>query len=180
MTQAARQGADRELVQLRRAEQRRVALVGNPNTGKSTLFNALTGLRQKVANYPGVTVDVHLGSIHLESGWVDLIDLPGMYSLAAHSPDELVGLEVLLGRWKEVPPLDAIVAVVDSTNLERNLFLLSQLLELGCPIVVALFLMTDLARGFRGSKLDVARLAEELGCPVVPVVAARAVRGSRR
>src|SRR5437763_5127663 len=114
-----------------------VALVGNPNTGKSTLFNALSGLRQRVGNYPGVTVDLKKG--HFKSGEVgiDLIDLPGTYSLAARSPDEMVTVDLLLGRRSEEPRPDVVVSIVDATNLDRHLYLTSQLFDLGEPVVVA-------------------------------------------
>src|SRR5215211_3082694 len=117
----------------------RVALLGNPNTGKTTLFNALTGLRQKVGNFAGVTVERHEGSYRAADGRrVSVLDLPGSYSLSAGSPDETIALEVLLGRGRDVPIPDVIVCVVDAQHLERNLFLASQLLELGRPVVLAL------------------------------------------
>jgi len=108
-----------------------IVLVGQPNSGKSTLFNALTGLRQKTANYPGVTVERHTGEIVLAGQPVTLVDLPGAYSLAAQSPDEMVAIDVLLGHVTDVPRPRAVLAVVDSTNLRRNLFLVTQLAELG-------------------------------------------------
>src|SRR5689334_12943917 len=117
---------------------RTVALVGNPNTGKSTLFGALSGARQRVGNYPGVTVEKKLGGFqHAGHSWT-LIDLPGTYSLAPRSPDEMVAIDVLLGRRGDVEPPDVVLCVVDASNLERNLYLVSQVLELGLPIVVAL------------------------------------------
>ena len=122
MTEAARrspggsQGAP--LIALGRGEaRRRVALVGNPNTGKTTLFNALTGLRQRVANYPGVTVELKLGSTLLQDAWVELLDLPGLYSLAAHSPDEVLALDALLGRVPDLPAPDLIVARVSKQDV---------------------------------------------------------------
>ena len=149
----------------------RVAVIGNPNTGKSTLFNALTGLRQKVANYPGVTVEKHVGRMPLDGRPCELVDLPGTYSLAAHSPDELVAVDVLTGRLPEGGPPDAVVVVVDATNLRRNLYLVTQVRELGVPCVVALT-MTDLTAG-RGVEVDVAGLGRRLGLPVVATVASR-------
>jgi len=117
----------------------RVALVGNPNTGKSTLFNALTGLRQKVGNFAGVTVERHEGSYRTADGTrVSVLDLPGSYSLSAGSPDEAIALEVLLGLGRDTPLPDVIVCVADAQHLERNLFLAGQLLELGRPLVIAL------------------------------------------
>ncbi|MEZ5565471.1 MAG: ferrous iron transport protein B [Gammaproteobacteria bacterium] len=148
-----------------------IALIGNPNTGKSTLFNVLTGLRQKTANYPGVTVERHTGQIMLEGQPVTLIDLPGAYSLAAHSPDEMVTIDVLLGHMKDVPQPGAVLAVVDATNLRRNLFLVTQLAELGLPLVVALNLW-DVAEA-QGIHIDTEALGRELGATVVPVSAGR-------
>lgn len=150
-----------------------VALVGNPNAGKSTLFNALSGLRQRVGNYPGVTVELKKGHFTTAGGVeVELIDLPGTYSLAARSPDEMVAVDLLLGRRPEEPRPDAIVSVVDATNLDRHLYLTSQLLDLGRPVVVALT-MTDTADA-QGIRVDPVRLGKELGVPVVPV---RATKG---
>ena len=146
-----------------------IAVVGNPNTGKSTLFNNLTGLRQKTANYPGVTVEQHTGLLRLPEGEVTLVDLPGTYSLTAFSPDELVAADVLLGKIDDLPPPQAVLVVVDACNLRRNLFMTTQILELGLPVVVALN-MTDLAAK-RGISIDAERLAAELGATVVPVSA---------
>src|SRR5262252_6954988 len=119
-----------------------VALVGNPNTGKTTLFNALAGMRQRVGNYPGVTVETKKGRMTVHGQTIGLIDLPGTYSLAPRSPDEMVAVDVLLGQIPGEPRPDAIVAIVDASNLERNLYLTSQALELGVPVIVALN-MTD-------------------------------------
>ncbi|HEX8912519.1 MAG TPA: ferrous iron transport protein B [Humisphaera sp.] len=146
-----------------------VALAGNPNSGKTTLFNALTGLRQKVANYPGVTVEKKTGRCRLTDGrWVDVIDLPGTYSLISRSPDEQVAMEVLRGLRKDTRAPDVVVVVVDASNLQRNLYLVSQLIELGRPMVVALN-MTDVAER-RGIRVDAGVLSKEFGVPVVPVV----------
>ncbi len=146
-----------------------VVLIGNPNTGKSTLFTALCGVRQRVGNYPGVTVEKKVGRFELNGHAVELIDLPGTYSLAPRSPDEAIAVDVLLGHREGVQPPDAVLCIVDASNLERNLYLVSQLLELGKPVVVALNMM-DVAQS-RGVNVDVQRLAERLGVPVVPLVA---------
>lgn len=148
-----------------------VALIGNPNTGKSTLFNILTGLRQKTANYPGVTVERHTGTLALAGREVTLVDLPGTYALSAQSPDEVVAVDVLLGHVADVPRPRAVLAVVDATNLRRNLFLVTQLAELGLPLVVALNLW-DVAEA-RGIHIDHELLGRRLNARVVPVSAAR-------
>ncbi|HLP06710.1 MAG TPA: ferrous iron transport protein B [Opitutaceae bacterium] len=142
------------------------AFVGNPNCGKSTLFNALTGLRQKVGNYPGVTVEKKIGECFSQHGRrMQIIDLPGAYSLAARSPDEAVMRDVLLGRRADTPRPDRVVCIVDATNLERNLYLVSQILDLGLPVIVVLNMM-DLAVA-NGLRIDVDALARRLGVPVV-------------
>src|SRR5215210_4092347 len=146
-----------------------VALVGNPNTGKSTLFNALSGLRQHVGNYPGVTVEMKKGRLTVGELSLDLIDLPGTYSLAARSPDEMVAVDLLLGRRPEEPRPDVIISVVDASNLDRHLYLTSQLFELGVPVVVAVN-MTDVAEA-QGLRIDFDLLSEKLGAPVAPVQA---------
>jgi ferrous iron transport protein B len=151
-----------------------VALAGNPNSGKTTIFNALTGLRQKVANYPGVTVERKTGRTKLPAvgghadRWVDVIDLPGTYSLISRSPDEQIAMEVLRGLRADVDAPDVVVVVVDASNLQRNLYLVSQLIELGRPLVVALN-MTDIAER-RGLRVSAAALSRALGVAVVPVV----------
>lgn len=152
-----------------------VALVGNPNTGKSTLFNALTGFRQRVANYPGVTVEKRSGPLRVgdRDAGVDLIDLPGAYSLGPRSEDEAIVLDVLSGRMPGTATPDALVAVVDAANLARNLFLTTQLLELGKPVVVALNMIDEAETA--GLRLDAAGLSRELGVPVVPVIARQGV-----
>ncbi len=151
---------------------RTVVVAGNPNCGKSTLFNALTGLRQKVGNYPGVTVEKKTGQCRGAHGEpINLIDLPGVYSLQTRSLDEAVARDVVLGRLPDTPAPDVIVCVVDATNLERNLYLVAQMAELGLPMVVALT-MVDMAEA-SGIVLDVRELAKALGCPVIPVIAAR-------
>jgi ferrous iron transport protein B len=150
----------------------RVALIGNPNTGKSTLFNSLTGMRQRVGNYAGVTVERVEGRYRSESGRpVTVLDLPGTYSLSASSPDEEIALGVLLGRIDDVARPEVVVVVVDATNLERNLFLATQILELGLPTVVALN-QIDAAEA-AGIQVDAVELTLELGAPVVRTVATR-------
>jgi len=149
-----------------------VALVGNPNCGKTALFNLLTGARQKVANYAGVTVERKIGTTRLANGrTVSVIDLPGAYSLAPATPDEQITLEVIEGRRHGEAAPDAIVAVVDATNLRMNLRLVLELAQLGRPLMVALN-MADVARA-AGLHIDVAKLSAELGCPVVETVAVK-------
>ena len=148
------------------------ALVGNPNAGKSALFNALTGARQKIANYPGVTVERKSGRLMLPSGEpVELIDLPGSYSLNPSSPDEEVTRDVVLGRMAGQAQPDVLVIVLDASNLEQHLVFAQEMLELGRPTVVALN-MVDLAER-DGLVLDPAALASALGVPVIPTVAVR-------
>ncbi len=149
-----------------------VAMVGNPNAGKSALFNALTGARQKVGNYPGVTVERHSGRLMLDDGRpVELVDLPGAYSLEPSSPDERVTRDVLMGAQVGERLPDALVVVVDAANLDNHLRFTLQLIALGLPIVVALN-MVDLAER-DGLTLDPAILERELGVPVVATVAVR-------
>ncbi|MES2098647.1 MAG: ferrous iron transporter B, partial [Pseudomonadota bacterium] len=149
-----------------------VALVGNPNCGKTALFNLLTGARQKVANYAGVTVERKVGSTRLANGQsVSVIDLPGTYSLTPATPDEQVTLEVIEGKRRGEDAPDAVVAVVDATNLRMNLRLVLELKRLGRPMMVALN-MADMARA-QGLSIDVAKLGAELGCPVVETVAVK-------
>jgi ferrous iron transport protein B len=145
------------------------ALVGNPNTGKTTLFNALSGLRQRVGNYPGVTVETKKGQTVCGGQTIDLIDLPGTYSLAPRSPDEMVAVDVILGHQKEEPRPDVVVAIVDASNLDRNLYLTTQVLELEVPVVVALN-MIDVAEN-QGIRIDHEQLSRQLGVPVVPIQA---------
>ncbi|MGP7795009.1 ferrous iron transporter B [Sphingomonas sp. CLY1604] len=149
-----------------------VALVGNPNAGKSALFNALTGARQKVGNYPGVTVERHSGRMVLDDGRpVELIDLPGAYSLEPSSPDERVTRDVVTGASSLERLPDALVVVVDAANLDNHLRFTLQLIALGLPVVVALN-MVDLATR-DGLTLDAAVLERELGVPVIATVAVR-------
>lgn len=148
-----------------------VALVGNPNAGKTTLFNALSGLRQRVGNYPGVTVEMKKGQLTVGGATADLIDLPGTYSLAARSPDEMVAVDLLLGRRPEEPRPDVVISIVDAANLDRHLYLTTQLLDLGEPVVLAIN-MIDVAES-QGVKIDFAKLSDDLGIPVVPIQANR-------
>ncbi len=149
-----------------------VAVAGSPNAGKSALFNALTGARQKVGNYPGVTVERHSGRLMLDDGRpVELVDLPGAYSLDPASPDEAVTRDVLLGRQEGERKPDALLIVVDASNLDNHLRFALQLIELGLPTVIALN-MVDLAKR-DGLELDARKLAGELGVPVVETIAVR-------
>lgn len=147
-----------------------VALVGNPNTGKSTIFNRLTGLRQHIANYPGITVEKKSGLLRAGGIEMDLLDLPGCYSLTAVSNDERVVMDVLGGRRGLQKP-DLLVFVLDATNLKRNLLLVSQCAELGIPALIALN-QCDAAKR-NGIRIDVDLLAKRLGVPVVETIATR-------
>jgi ferrous iron transport protein B len=149
-----------------------IAVIGNPNTGKTTLFNALTGLMQRTGNFPGVTVEKKTGILYIGEQQIDLIDLPGTYSLAANSPDEIIAADVLLGQQDGAKLPDAVILVADASNLERNLYLVAQVLECGRPVIVALN-MYDLALS-KGIQIDIKALSRELGCQVVCTVANRA------
>ncbi|KIE58302.1 iron transporter [Methylacidiphilum kamchatkense Kam1] len=143
------------------------ALVGNPNSGKTTLFNALTGLRQKIANYPGVTIEKKVGIFYTLYGEkCQLIDLPGTYSLLPNSPDEKITTEVLLGLREDTPKPDGIICIVDASNLERSLYLVSQILELDRPVVIVLNMIDELAA--KGWEVDCRVLSQKFNCPVVP------------
>jgi ferrous iron transport protein B len=148
-----------------------IALVGPPNSGKSTLFNRLTGLRQKVANYPGVTVERRIGRARVdESHEVSLIDLPGIYNLDPTTEDERVTHDVLTGKMADVPRPDAILLILDSTNLARNLSLAAPILALKLPTLLVLNMADDLES--RGGAVDTKLLAAQLGTPVVLISAA--------
>ncbi|MAT71151.1 MAG: ferrous iron transport protein B [Planctomycetaceae bacterium] len=157
---------------VRRADVQReltVALVGNPNAGKTTLFNRLTGLRAKTANFPGTTVEHRRGVLRLADGEATLIDLPGLYSLDAVTPDERVARDALVGDLPGAPKPAVAMVVVDATNVERSLFLVAQLLELEQPTIVALNMIDDAQR--QGLEIDCEELQLRLGCPVLPVSA---------
>jgi len=149
-----------------------IAIIGPPNSGKSTLFNRLTGLRQKVANFPGVTVEQHSGRVKLDSGRdALLIDLPGLYSLAARSEDEQITHDVLKGLRPGVPRPDGVLLILDSTNLGRHLLLAAPILDLGLPTLIVLNMADDLSG--RGGTVDVAALSQQLGAPVALISATR-------
>ncbi|MCM2271064.1 MAG: ferrous iron transport protein B [candidate division Zixibacteria bacterium] len=151
-----------------------VAVCGNPNCGKTTIFNAITGLRQKVANYPGVTVEKTTGQFQLKDdpNIYTLIDIPGSYSLSAFSPDEYVAVQALLGELDKSAAPDLIVNIIDVTNIDRALYLLFQVMQIGKPVVVGLNMM-DLADK-RGLTIDIPRLEKELGgVPVIPLIGSR-------
>ena len=146
-----------------------VAVVGTPNSGKSTLFNRLTGLKQRIGNYPGVTVERHVGFLRTDQKLIELVDLPGTHSLSAHSLEEKITVDVIFGRMAGTSEPDGILAVLDATNLYQGLFLVQQLVELELPMVVALT-MND-AADRSGILVDTAELSAMLGVPVYPVVA---------
>ncbi len=151
---------------------RNIALIGNPNCGKTTLFNALTGLRQKVGNYPGVTVEKKEGRLLFDDrSEMTLLDLPGTYSLSANSPDEKIATDVLLGRVPHTEVPELVVCVVDASNIERNLYLVSQIIDRQLPVIVALN-MIDVAEDM-GIEVDAKALASELGVPVVPTIGSK-------
>jgi ferrous iron transport protein B len=143
-----------------------IALAGNPNSGKTTVFNNLTGARQHVGNWPGVTVEKKEGSCSYQGYHIKVVDLPGIYSLTAYSPDEVISRNFII----EGKP-DAVVDIVDASNLERNLYLAVQILEMEVPLIIGLNMM-DMAES-RRYRIDVSALAQEIGAPVVPMVANR-------
>lgn len=142
----------------------RIALAGNPNSGKTTLFNSLTGGRQRVGNYPGITVEKREGQINANGSVLEVIDLPGTYSLTAYSQEELVARNVLVQERPEV-----VVDVLDATNIERHLYLAVQFMELGVPVILALNMMDEVHK--KGIELNTARLSSLLGVPVLETVA---------
>ncbi|MCY4166638.1 MAG: ferrous iron transport protein B [Gammaproteobacteria bacterium] len=148
-----------------------VAVLGAPNTGKSTVFNRLTGLRQKTGNYPGVTVERMTGRARIGSAEIDVVDLPGTYSLAADSPESSITLDAILGAADGLRRPDALLLVADASNPRRSLHLFSQSRELGLPVAVALN-MQDVARS-KGMEIDAAQLAAQIGAPVIPITANR-------
>jgi ferrous iron transport protein B len=157
-----------------RVARKTIALVGNPNTGKSTVFNALTGMRQKVSNYPGVTVEKKEGRFVTADGSESIVvDLPGTYSLTPHSPDETVSIDLLLGRRDDAAPPAIAVCVVDASNLERNLYFAGQLIDYGIPVIVALNMM-DVARAL-GITINHRKLSSDLGVQVIPMTASKAL-----
>jgi small GTP-binding protein len=143
-----------------------VALAGNPNSGKTTVFNNLTGARQHVGNWPGVTVEKKEGSCSFNRRDIKVVDLPGVYSLTAYSPDEVVARNFII---EEKP--DVVVDIVDASNLERNLYLAVQIMEMGVPLILALNMM-DEAEAKR-YQINVETTSKEMGVPVVPMVANR-------
>ncbi|MCR9294388.1 MAG: ferrous iron transport protein B [bacterium] len=148
-----------------------IALVGNPNTGKSTLFSALCGTPARIGNYPGVTVEKKLGTYSDAHGSITVVDLPGTYSLAARTLDEKVSVDVLLDHQKQTSAIDVIVSIVDATNIERNLYLFSQLRDIGKPLVLVLNMWDRVEP--QGMKIDAAGISERLGVPVVTCSASR-------
>ena len=153
-----------------------IALAGNPNAGKTTLFNSLTGLKQKVANYPGVTVERKVGPWQLNGKAANLVDLPGLYSLDATSLDEQIARQVIVGEQAGISKPDVIVAVVDATNLERNLYLVTQLFEFGIPVVIALTMIDVFEK--QKHQIDIEMLSTRLKVPVVAITA-KTGRGGR-
>jgi ferrous iron transport protein B len=158
-----------EKIGIRRRASASIAVIGNPNSGKSTLFNRLTGLRQTTGNYPGVTVEKHSGIVQFDATALELVDLPGIYCLGGFSADERIAVDVILGRIEEMPPPDGMLVVLDATHLYQGLYLVQQLMEMQVPMVVALT-MTDIATA-NGTDISIEVLQRHLGgmtiCPVV-------------
>ena len=161
MTKASETRVFLEDIPRRRQADASIAVVGSPNSGKSTLFNRLTGLRQRIGNYPGVTVERHVGQLKLHDQTIELVDLPGTHGLSAHSFEEQLAIDVIFGRMAGTQPPDGILAVVDATNLYQGLYLVQQLIELERPIIVALT-MTDAAQA-SGISIDIDKLSAHLG-----------------
>lgn len=161
-------------IAVRRGIEATVAVVGNPNSGKSTLFNRLTGLKQRIGNYPGVTVERHVGTLRWNDTQTELVDLPGTHSLSAHSLEEQIAIDVILGRMEGSKAPDGLLAVLDATNLYQGMFLLQQLVDLEIPMVVALTMNDAATQG--GLKIDAEALSHALGgvriCPVVATTGA--------
>ncbi len=161
-------------IAVRRGAEARIAVVGSPNSGKSTLFNRLTGLKQRIGNYPGVTVERHVGTLSFDGKKTELIDLPGTHSLSAHSLEEQIAVDVILGRMEGSSAPDGILAVLDATNLYQGLFLLQQLIELQMPMVVALTMSDAAAQS--GIDIDLDALSQAVGgvkiCSVVATTGA--------
>jgi ferrous iron transport protein B len=143
-----------------------VALAGNPNSGKTTVFNNLTGSHQYVGNWPGVTVEKKEGKCSYQGYSIRVVDLPGVYGLTAYAPDEVIARNFIVDQKP-----DAVVDIVDASNLERNLYLAIQILEMRAPLIIALNMM-DMAEA-KGHHIDTKALAQEIGAPVVPMVASR-------
>ncbi|MDX1480662.1 MAG: FeoB small GTPase domain-containing protein, partial [Woeseiaceae bacterium] len=169
MTKATVSRVSADSIPVRRRVAKSIAVLGNPNSGKSTVFNRLTGLRQKTGNYPGVTVERHTGTLLTDGGSLDLIDLPGTFALSAASLEERIAVDVVLGRMPDTERPAGILAVVSATHLYQGLYLLQQVMELDLPVVVALT-MTDAAEA-GGVRIDLDALERHLGgvrvCPVV-------------
>ncbi|MBV09536.1 ferrous iron transport protein B [Rubinisphaera sp.] len=150
-----------------------IAVIGNPNTGKSTLFNALAGMNAQVGNYPGVTVEKKVGRFRHEGREIQLIDLPGTYSLSPRTADEMVSVRVLLGTQKKAEPIDGVICIVDATHLDRNLYLFSQILDLGIPAILVLNMWDEVLK--RDIAIDVQELENRLGVKVVPTSARKGI-----
>ena len=157
MTKSAEIRIPADQITLSRRPDASVAVVGTPNSGKSTLFNRLTGLKQRIGNYPGVTVERHIGILKFEKTTTELVDLPGTHSLSAHSLEEHITVDVIFGRMEGTQEPDGILAVLDATNLYQGLFLVQQLLDLELPVIVAMT-MSD-AADKSGIGIDVERLS---------------------
>jgi ferrous iron transport protein B len=149
------------------------AIAGNPNSGKTTIFNQLTGLRQKVANYPGVTVEKVAGKVRVNGSECTLIDLPGTYSIHPRSPEEKIACEVLCGLRPDVPPPRGVICVVDGTNLERNLYLALQIRDIGLPMLLVLNMADEV--NARGGKFDLQKLSQKLAVPVISTIGKKGV-----
>ena len=140
-------------------------IIGNPNTGKTTVFNALTGLQQNVGNYPGVTVEKKSGSFEFKGEKIQLIDLPGTYSLTPNSPDETISANIVLGTYQTEHNIDGVIVVADSTNLSRNLYLATQIIDCGLPTILVLNMSDALEK--QGRNIDIKAIGHELGVPAV-------------